>query len=409
MDEFGKLHHLNDGMPIINDVENPSYLCILGRTRGGDGRIARRPSALRDGGLCVVSEVRKGRIRSYAVGRDAATRGGGSGDPTMRATASGGALDTGGSYPCHVAFAKVDDGDDDDNDAECIVVCNYGEEEGVLSVFTFGNGEMNPVPINIALGRGSNANPDRQGASHAHSTSISKLPSHPSSIDMCCADLGSDAIVRFTIGTNKSIADGGGLSLLCTEGERIHAPPGSGPRSITFNPVYGDIAIVSLEMTAQVWLIRRNASAGNYDALCDPISLLPEDWPSASDEIDKFNHGRWASDAVWSPCGRYAYAAARLHNSLTVFRLSTTADDSSSGSAAEYEPLRFVQRTSTNGLTPRCLCMSECGKFIIVAHQHSHDISSFGRDEYDGTISFIDRLEVPNAACVKLIRPDEIG
>lgn len=53
--------------------------------------------------------------------------------------------------------------------------------------------------------------------------------------------------------------------------------------------------------------------------------------------------------------------------------------------------------------------MSDCGRFIIIAHQHSHDISSFQRNDSDGTITFIDRLEAPNAACVKLIRPDQIG
>jgi 6-phosphogluconolactonase (cycloisomerase 2 family) len=97
------------------------------------------------------------------------------------------------------------------------------------------------------------------------------------------------------------------------------------------------------------------------------------------------------------------YAAARLHNSISVFHLST---EGALSKSAGFEPLKFVQRASTNGLTPRCLCMSECGKFIIVAHQHSHDIASFQRNEGDGRIAFIDRLDVPNAACVKLIRPD---
>ena len=469
---MGKLHILNDGVPIVKDVENPSYLCVLGRTTNDDEnenddgmnddvnddgsggavrrrRIARRPSAIRDGGICVVSEVREGSLRAYAIRIDARREGGGrrdgrggddddiddndndnDDDYSMRATASGGAVDTGGSYPCHVAWTRID------HDGGCIVVCNYGVEEGALSLFAFGGGcgggggggETANIPIvpigTVPLGPGSCAIPDRQGSSHAHSTSVSTSASRSRSIDLFCADLGSDAIVRFRIDrtttttttTNESIAeDGGGQSsfgLSCTETGRICAPTGSGPRSIAFNPVHGNIAIVSLEMTAEVWLVCGDANTGNYDSVGDTISLLPEDWPSASDEIHRFNRGRWASDAVWSPCGGYAYVAARLHNSLTVLRLSTTtaADESSSGSAAKFEPrLRFVQRISTNGLTPRCLCMSECGKFILVAHQHSHDVSSFGRNEYDGTIAFIDRLEAPNAACVKLIRPDEIG
>ena len=178
------------------------------------------------------------------------------------------------------------------------------------------------------------------------------------------------------------------------------APPGSGPRSIMFNPVITDIAIVSLEMTAQIWLIRRSTqqTGGQFTTLGEPISLLPDNWPITNDVAYEYNKGRWASDAVWSPCGRFVSAAARLHNSVSVFHLSST-----------NTSLEFVQRVFTNGLTPRCLCMSDCGMFIIIAHQHSHDISSFLRNDSDGTISFIDRLEAPNAACVKLIRPDQIG
>ena len=31
---------------------------------------------------------------------------------------------------------------------------------------------------------------------------------------------------------------------------------------------------------------------------------------------------RWASDAVWSPDGKYVYAAARLHDTISVFKLN---------------------------------------------------------------------------------------
>jgi hypothetical protein len=52
--------------------------------------------------------------------------------------------------------------------------------------------------------------------------------------------------------TEKSNVDGEIISLLCYERERISAPPGSGPRSLMFNPYFIYFAIVSLEMTAQV-------------------------------------------------------------------------------------------------------------------------------------------------------------
>ena len=35
---------------------------------------------------------------------------------------------------------------------------------------------------------------------------------------------------------------------------------------------------------------------------------------------------RWASDAVWSPDGKYVYAAARLHDTISVFKLNYEID-----------------------------------------------------------------------------------
>lgn len=322
----------------------------------------------------------------------------------ISAKAVGEKLDTGGSYPCHIISSNVG------SVMESIIICNYGEDEGVLSIFGFGKGanssEAYTKQVSIGFGPGSKADAARQETSHAHSSSV-VTPMSPSSLmDLCCADLGSDAIVQFSMNTSISGTDGE-VSLQCVEKERLAAPPGSGPRSLMFNPVFNNIAIVSLEMTAQIWLIRRKMGDGSFEGLGDPISVLPEGWPEESGKEKRFNNGRWASDAVWCPDGKFVYAAARLHNSISVFQLSIA--EGKSSESVEIEGLKLVQRVSTNGITPRCLCMSECGNFILVAHQHSHDISSFQRNENDGMLSFADRLEVPNAACVKLIHATHLG
>lgn len=361
-----------------------------------------RPAALREGGLCIVSETEKGTFQSFSLSRGQTKDG-----MKIHAKAAGDRLDTGGAYPCHIISSEVGRG------MECVIVCNYGEEEGVLSIFGFGKGAKDPSVFSrqacFRFGPGSKGDPDRQRTSHAHSTSTLTPLSPDSLVDLCCADLGSDAIVQFSLTTNISSIDGT-VSLQCVEKKRLAAPPGSGPRSLMFNPVFSNVAIVSLEMTAQIWLIRRNIEDGSFEGMGDPVSVLPENWPSESAKETTFNHGRWASDTVWSPDGIFVYAAARLHNSISVYtvQVQTAAEDAPQVSV-KIEGLHLVQRISTNGLTPRCLTMSECGKFILVAHQHSHDISSFQRNESDGTIACIDTLEVPNAACLKLIRPDRIG
>eukprot|EP00584_Thalassiosira_punctigera_P013764 CAMPEP_0172552266 /NCGR_PEP_ID=MMETSP1067-20121228/43720_1 /TAXON_ID=265564 ORGANISM="Thalassiosira punctigera, Strain Tpunct2005C2" /NCGR_SAMPLE_ID=MMETSP1067 /ASSEMBLY_ACC=CAM_ASM_000444 /LENGTH=431 /DNA_ID=CAMNT_0013340199 /DNA_START=92 /DNA_END=1383 /DNA_ORIENTATION=+ len=382
----GNLSFLNSGEPIIkaDELPNPSYLCILERSKNSS-----RPAALRDGGLCIVSEVEKGAFQSFSLCCNQTQSG-----LDITGSAIGEALETGGSYPCHIISSDVG------GDMECIAVCNYGEDEGVLSMFGKGSDSYSRK-VCIRFGPGSKADPDRQQTSHAHAASV-VTPTFPYSLmDLCCADLGSDAIVQFSMGTDVSSADGE-FSFQCVEKGRLAAPPGSGPRSLMMNPVFKNVAVISLELTAQVWLICR-LKDGSFKGLGDPVSVLPENWPGESLEEDKFNHGRWASDAVWSPDGKFVYAAARLHNSISVFQFGTYSE------SVESEGLKLVQRVPTEGLTPRCLCMSECGKFMLVAHQHSHDITSFQRNESNGTIKIKDRLEAPNAACVKLVCPDQIG
>ena len=285
VDEDGRLSFLNEGAPIVTaeEVPNPSYLCILEKC-GGSGR----PEALRGGGVCVVSELDEGKLHAFALSCEQA-----SGEMKISAKAVGSAVDTGGSYPCHVISCNV-------GNAECVVVCNYGEEEGVLSLFGTSNGTDGYArKVRIPFGAGSKVDMDRQEASHAHSTSTITPLTSASKMDLCCADLGSDAIVQFAL--NADTGPDGEVSLQCVEKERLAAPPGSGPRSLTFNPVHSNVAIVSLEMTAQVWLMRR-LDDGRFVGLGDPVSVLPEGWPDQSSANEaKFNQGRWASDAVWSP------------------------------------------------------------------------------------------------------------
>jgi len=203
---------------------------------------------------------------------------------------------------------------------------------------------------------------------------------------MFVADLGTDSIVCFSLDS----ADG-----KMKQVGKLAAPRGSGPRSLVFqrtaHKTLGHFGVVSLEMTAQILLVRRRPHDGCLEALNSPISILPDDWPEADNELTKFNKGRWASDVVWSSNGKYIFAAARLHNSIAVFEFNE-----------QQMQLQFLRRVPTGGKTPRCLTVSPCGCFLLIAHQHSHDISSFQIDEANGALIFVDKLEAPLAACIKI-------
>ena len=372
---MGNISFLNNGEAIIkaDELPNPSYLCILERKS-----ISTRPSGLRNGGLCIVSELEKGEMQPYSIQIDGTK---------IQAKAIGQRLDTRGSYPCHIISSDVGNG-------ESIFVCNYGEKEGVLTVFGSSNGNEYKQQVCIPFGTaGSNVDTDRQGTSHAHSTTT--IPSTSSTMAVCC-DLGSDAIIQYEMTTTTSNTDEDDVSLQSIERHRLSSPPGSGPRSLSVNPVHNNIAIVSLEMSGEIWLIGKKDD-GNFEGIRTPISIYPEHWPTESDAEKQYNNGRWASDAVWSPDGEYVYAAARLHNSISVFRL-----------VGDQSSLELVQIVSA-GITPRCLCLSNCGEHMLVCNQHSHDLSSYRVNKNDGKITFVNRLEVPNCACVKLVRPENIG
>ncbi|KAL7504880.1 hypothetical protein ACHAXN_004455 [Cyclotella atomus] len=382
----GKLVHLNNGDPVIkaDALPNPSYLSFNGHI----GKEAR---------LCVVSELEGGKWQPFSVCFDEK-------HSVVKLEAAGEKLGTGGSYPCHIIHAHSALG------VDLLFISNYGEDQGVFSIVSTNPLLVEVKPNQVVFGAGSNGNFTRQQTSHAHSSCVAPSTSPKRSLDVCAVDLGSDSIIQFSL-TQKSDV----TTLECNEIGRLAAPAGSGPRSLMFNPnkALSNVAVVSLEMTAQVWLIRRRPHDGCLEGLSTPVSILPENWPDDCTSESQFNRGRWASDAVWSPDGKYVYAAARLHDSISVFKLNYTIDTYRQPASPEgcpksvnVEKLELVQRINTGGKTPRCLAVTECGEFLLVAHQHSHDVASFRRDLQDGTLTFINRLDANCAACVKLARSE---
>ena len=103
------------------------------------------------------------------------------------------------------------------------------------------------------------------------------------------------------------------------------------------------------------------------------------------------NGGLWASDVAWGADGRFLYAAARLHNSLSVFALDATS-----------ARLSLVQRIACGGATPRCLCLAPDGSLLLVCNMHGHNVCSFAIDAATGELRAVDVATVPLASCLKM-------
>jgi 6-phosphogluconolactonase len=357
----GDLSYLGEDPVVVGAdlLPNPSYLAVI-EDIGNQSRC-----------LCAVSEMNNdGKLFAFSIDKE---------DPT-NLSQIGTAQESGGSFPCHITALDVKSNED----FKILIVSNYGRDNdnAGISTYLLGDQKLSLAHSIPYSGQGSHGDVARQLSSHTHSSAACPQVSD----EMFVADLGTDSIVRFALEDSGEMKEIG----------KMPVPRGSGPRSIVFQSngphKLGHIGVVSLEMQAQVLLVLRRAHDACLEVLGSPVSILPEDWPEDDSAEFKFNEGRWASDVVWSNNGKYIFAAARLHNSVAVFEFNETS-----------MLLEFVRRVSTGGQTPRCLSVSPGGEFLMIAHQHSHDVSSFQIDETTGTLTFVDKIEAPLASCVKLI------
>ena len=121
---------------------------------------------------------------------------------------------------------------------------------------------------------------------------------------------------------------------------------------------------------------------GSIDML--PRNYHPEEWTS--------NFGRWAADICVHPSGRFLYATNRLFDTIVRYDL-----DLQNGTPSK--PVWFP----TEGRTPRSMSLTPDGNVLIVAHMHSHDITSYIIEENGDPTPTGFKMYVPYASCVKTI------
>ena len=143
-----------------------------------------------------------------------------------------------------------------------------------------------------------------------------------------------------------------------------------------------------------------NDLCGCLGSLLQVVDMLPSDWEEANAEgsggpAADLNAGRWASDVVVHPSGKWLFAANRLHDSIASFKVNT------SGAGPVLE---LAGRAPCGGKTPRNFSLSPDGRHLVVALQHSHSVAAFAVDAASGalcpTAMFTD---APCAACVRFL------
>jgi len=256
-----------------------------------------------------------------------------------------------GDGPCHLAI---------DPTGKWLIVANYGG--GSIAEY--------PVHPDGTLGEsssfvqhtGSSVNPARQKGPHAHSTVLS-----PDGKLVFVNDLGLDQILSYKV-------DG----LKPADPPFTKVAPGSGPRHLAFAP-NGHFAYAITEMTASV--IAYRYAGGKFEEL-QTIPNLSEDFPNMS-----------GAEIAVHPSGKFVYSSTRGHNSISVFAV-----DPSKGT------LTFVDRTPTQGKTPRNFAIDPTGGYLFAANQDSDNIVVFKIDAKTGKLTPSgDVLEAGNPVCVTFV------
>ncbi|GAY11849.1 lactonase family protein [Pseudonocardia sp. N23] len=311
---------------LLARTRNPSYLALT-----ADGRALYAADESADHG-----DRTGGTVAAFA--RDPAT---GALTPMSRRPS--------GAGTCHVV---VDPG------GRFVLAANY--HSGSVSVFPLGPDGDIGEPTAVVQHEGSSVHPRRQTAAHAHMIGID-----PRTSDVLVPDLGMDAVVVYSLGTDGTLAE--------RPGARIAAPAGHGPRHLAFHPD-GERLYLLCELGSTVVALRRDGDRFRRTAV---VSTIPAD-------VTELN--QTAAIRV-SPSGRHLLVSNRGHDSIAVLRVD---DD---------VPV-LVHTEPGRGRWPRELALSPDGRTVLLGNQNSDDLAAFTFDDDTGSLTHLATVRTANPVCV---------
>ncbi|MGW2023439.1 lactonase family protein [Streptomyces decoyicus] len=248
--------------------------------------------------------------------------------------------------------------------------------DGRLITANYSSGSVSTLPVRadgtlagpatVLAHQGSGPRSDRQEGPHAHAV----LPD-PSGRWLLSVDLGTDSVRSCALATDGALT--------------VHAEtrlrPGSGPRHLAFHPD-GDRAYVINELDPTVTICRWDPGHGALTALGE-TRLLP-------DEARAVAADTFPSELVVSLDGRFAWAANRGHDSLSVLSLD-------GGTAT------LVTTVPCGGHWPRDLALHPDGRHLYAANERSGDVTWFTVDPVTGIPARGGSVEAPAASCVVFV------
>jgi 6-phosphogluconolactonase len=265
------------------------------------------------------------------------------------------ALATGGDLPTHVAVHPS---------GRWLAVSNYGSHPspGSVSVVRLhSDGSLAEVTSRTEHA-GTGPVPSRQDCAHVHSTAFSSAGDR-----LIAADLGSDLLVVYDFDARD-----GRLSVVSA----VPAPPGWGPRYLLWGPGQRTLLVVG-ELGCEV-----GAFAFDGDTL-ELITRVPT--------LRQPGDGVFPADIHSSPDGRRAYVSNRgAVNTIATF-------DTTRPGRPE-----LIGEASCGGVWPRHFAVTPDGRFLVVANEHSGQLTALATDSEGRVTAPVATAAMPGASYVEV-------
>lgn len=261
-----------------------------------------------------------------------------------------------GGSPCYISV---------DKNQKNLFVANYSG--GNIAVLPLNEDGSIGAAVQTIKDDGHGPNKERQEKAHVHTAVLS-----PDEKYVLYTDLGTDKIniTKYKGGKNNPIVPANPAFVSVT--------PGYGPRHLAFSNDRKTMYLIT-EMGSSVIVFDYNNGKPKQR---QDITLLP----------DGFKGETGAADIHISPNGLFLYASNRGDaNDISVFGINQ-----------ENGELTFIERKPSGGKGPRNFIIDPTGKFLIVAHQNSNNITVWRLDDTTGKImQAATRIDIGNPVCLK--------
>jgi len=262
-------------------------------------------------------------------------------------------------------------------DGPCYLVVDKTGRDILVANYNGGSVEVLPIQPDGRLGeataliqhKGSSVDRQRQEGPHAHSINVDAADRFA-----FAADLGLDKVLVYRFDPAKG-------TLSPNDPPSVSVKAGAGPRHFAFHPE-GRYAYVINEMQSTVTAFSYDAGHGVLKEL-QTVSTLPSDFKDENSTAEVQVH----------PSGKFLYGSNRGHDSIVVFAIDP-----------QRGTLRFVERQSTQGKTPRNFGIDPKGEYLLAANQDSDSVVVFRIDPKTGRLTPTGHsVKVPSPVCVKFL------